>query len=334
MSTPQSSVRLGIIGAGGIARRHAGVLQGMEDVRIVAVADTDVARAEAFATELGAGAYRSSEEMLQREALDAVYICVPPFAHGAPEDAVIGAGLPFFVEKPLSVDLATAEATAAKVERSGLITATGYHLRYLDTVEEARNLLADNPARLVSGYWLDQTPPPRWWWQQSASGGQIVEQATHIIDLARYTVGEIVEVFAQSVQVSRADFPGLDVAAATSVTVRFANGAVGTFTATCLLRWSHRIGLHLFADGLAIELSDRDIMVDVGHGRPVRQAGQDPVYLEDRDFIDAVLGATNRIRCPYGEALKTHRVALAIARSAETGMPVRLHHQIAEPADA
>ena len=54
--------------------------------------------------------------------------------------------------------------------------------------------------------------------------------------------------------------------------------------------WDHRVGLHLFCDGLAIELSDREIMVDVGHGRPVREAGGDPVEREDRDFIDAVRG--------------------------------------------
>ena len=45
--------------------------------------------------------------------------------------------------------------------------------------------------------------------------------------------------------------------------------------------------------------------------------GADPVWREDRDFIDAVAAVENRIRCPYGEALKTHRVALAIAQSVD-----------------
>ena len=87
-----------------------------------------------------------------------------------------------------------------------------------------------------------------------------------------------------------------------AVSLKFASGAVGTLATTCLLRWSHRVGLHLFGDGLAIELTDRDIMVDIGHGRPVRQAGEDPVFLEDRDFIDAVRGMPNRIRCPYARS--------------------------------
>jgi predicted dehydrogenase len=267
------------------------------------------------------------------EALDAVYICVPPFAHSEPENAAIKAGLPFFVEKPLSLDLDTSDRIARRVEQRGLITGVGYHWRYLDTVEEARSLLADNPAQMISGYWLDQTPPPRWWWRESSSGGQIVEQATHIVDLARHLVGEISEVYAQAGHLPRADFPELDVATSTAVTLRFANGAVGNLAATCMLRWGHRIGLNLFCDGLAIELSDREIMVDVGHGRPVRTAGEDPVLREDRDFIDAVKGLGNRIRCPYGEALKSHRTALAIARSATTGRPVSVSEGAREMAN-
>ena len=195
--------------------------------------------------------------------------------------------------------------------------------------------MATTRLALVVGHWLDQTPPPQWWWRQDRSGGQIVEQATHIIDLARHLVGEIIEVYAQGAHTaSRSDFPGLDIATATAVSLRFATGAVGTLSATCLLGWGHRIGLHLFCDGLAIELSDREIMVDVGRGRPVRQAGEDPVAREDRDFVDAVRGLPNRIRSPYGEALKTHRVALAIAQSAASSRPVAINEPVAELADA
>lgn len=325
MNRERQRLRIGFIGAGGIAARHVGVLAGMEDVAIAGVADPDFARATGLAERLGARAYKSHADLLDRERLEAVYICVPPFAHGELEAAVIDAGLPFFVEKPLSLDVASAERIGRKVEKSGIVTAVGYHWRYLDTVEEARSLLACNPAALVNGYWLDQTPPPQWWWRQDRSGGQIVEQATHIIDLARHLVGEITEVHAVGARtVARPDFPGLDIATATAASWRFDSGAVGTLSAICLLGWAHRTGMHLFCDRLAIELSDREIMVDVGHGRPMRHAEGDPVAREDRDFLDAVRGLSNRLRSPYGEALKTHRVALAIAHSVTSGQPVAI----------
>ena len=327
---PDARTRIGFIGAGGIAHRHLGVLEGFADVEIAAFADPAVERAQAAAERFGAAAFADVEAMLDAQPLDALYICVPPFAHGAPERAALARRLPFFVEKPLSLDLGTAEAIARAVDASGLVTGVGYHWRYLDTVDEVAGLLAGNPAQFLSGYWLDSTPPPAWWWKQDQSGGQFNEQTTHIVDLARTLVGEVVQVFGLSSHKPRPDFPGLDVATASTASLRFASGAVGNIGSTCLLRWNHRVGLHLFGDGLAVELTDREVMIDVGRGRPVRHAEGDPVWRQDRDFIDAVRGGENRIRCPYGEALKTLRVTDAIRRSAETGRAIDLTAQPAE----
>ncbi len=322
--TGESVTRIGFIGAGGIAQRHFGVLDQFEDVAIVAIADVDLARAEDAAARFGARAFGDVEAMLAAVELDALYICVPPFAHGAPERAALAAGLPFFVEKPVALDLATAEAIAAAVATAGLVTAVGYHWRYLDTVDEVRGLLAHNPARLMSGYWLDSTPPPVWWWHEDQSGGQMVEQTTHLLDLARYLGGEVTRVYGLAGHDDRAAFPGLDVPTVSTASLHFASGAIANFASTCLLGWNHRVGLHLFGDKLAIELTDHDLMVDTGHGRPVRGAQGDPVWREDRDFIDAVQGKENHIRCPYREAVATHRLALAVGESARTGQAIVL----------
>ena len=72
-------------------------------------------------------------------------------------------------------------------------------------------------------------------------------------------------------------------------------------------------------------------MVDVGRGRPVRGADGDPVWRQDRAFLDAVAGRENRIRVPYSEALRTHLVALAVARSAREGAPVKMEGLRADP---
>lgn len=324
-------VRLGFIGAGGIAHRHFGVLETMPDVAVVAVADPDQNRAEDAARRMGATAYPDFDAMLADAELDAVYICVPPFAHGPAERACIARGLPFFVEKPISLDIELAEEIAEGVSAAGLITAVGYHWRYLDTMDEARAHLSHNPAHLMQGFWIDQTPPPEWWWREDRSGGQVVEQATHIIDAARFLAGDVTEVFGLAAHRERGDFPGLTVPTATAATLRFASGAVANLGSTCLLRWNHRVGLHVFSDAMALEITDHDLMVDVGQGRPVRHAQGDPVWREDRDFVEAVMGRENRIRCPYAEALETHRVALAITRSAQAGALVKMEGLRADP---
>jgi predicted dehydrogenase len=317
-------IRIGFIGAGGIAGRHIGNLLGFDDVRIIAVSDPVRDRAEAAAARADAKAYNDYRAMLDNEELDAVYVCTPPFAHGAPELACIERKLPFFVEKPIAADLDTAEEIARNVEASGVVTGVGYHWRYLDITEHAQELLATKPPRLITGYWLDFTPPPVWWTKEAQSGGQMVEQTTHIFDLARVLIGEVEEVYAAMGRTERADYPDCDVCEASTATLRFATGAIGSISSTCLLKWPHRIGLHLFCDGMAIEMTEFELMADIGQGRPVRRAQGDPFVREDRDFINAVQGKPNRVRAPYGEAARTHRLVSSAARSAREHRPLRL----------
>ncbi len=317
-------MNVGFVGSGGIAQRHLGVLEQFDGVRVAAFADPDAARAGQLAARVGAASYTDHRAMLDREPIDALFICVPPFAHGEPEHDAVELNIPFLVEKPLSRDLKTAERTGIAIEQRGLVTAAGYHWRYMDTVEEAQHRLADNPARLALGYWLADTPPPAWWHRRNASGGQTVEQTTHIIDLARLLVGEVERVYATGSRTHREDFPNLDVDDASAATLEFATGAVGNIASTCLLNWGHRVGLHLFSPGMAIELHEHEMMIDVGQGRPTRGTERDPVVQQDRDFLNAAAGGDDRIRVSYTEALRTHRVALGMVRSAANGEPVQI----------
>jgi predicted dehydrogenase len=325
-------VAVGFVGAGAVATRHAATLARFEDVDVVGVADPDAGAAGRLAARAGANAYASHEELLARERLDALYVCVPPFAHGAPELAAVEAGLPLFVEKPLAADLATAELIAEAVRGRGLVTGVGYHWRWLDTVERARELLDGNPARLVLAYWLDKVPPPAWWRSRDRSGGQVVEQATHVLDLARALVGEVTLVHAVGARSPRADFPDSDVDDVSAASLRFSTGAVGTVAATCLLGRLHRAGIHLFADGLALELSEAELVVGRDGGEEVHTANGDARGRPDRDFVDAVKGGPDRMRVPYAEALRTHRLACALAASAVDGRVVELALEASEPA--
>lgn len=319
-----SRLRVAFVGAGAVATRHATALSTFDDVQVVAVADPLTDRALALAAGWGAAVHRDVDELVRRTRPDALYICVPPFAHGPPETAAIDAGVPFFVEKPLACDLETAEAIGAAVARRGLVTATGYHWRYFDTVERAAELLRDRPARLAVGSWLDKVPPPLWWSARANSGGQVIEQATHVLDLARVLVGEVAEVSALAARTPRAAYPDADVDDVSAATLRFQSGAVGTLAATCLLQWKHHAALQLFADGLALEVSESDLTVDTGDGA-VREAPRvDAKTRSDRVFLDAVRGGENRVRTAYADALETHRVACAVARSAEERRPLVL----------
>ncbi len=173
--------------------RHARHLAQLRDVRVVAVTDPNTAAARSFAETTGAAGV-SDVEGLIKASPDAVYVCVPPHAHGAIEERLLDAGIAVFIEKPLALDLPTAEHIAAAAREAGVVTAVGHHWRYSPAVDLVRDLLAGRPVRLVVGSWIDRVPPVPWWSTRALSGGQIVEQAVHVLDLIRLLCGDVVEV--------------------------------------------------------------------------------------------------------------------------------------------
>ncbi len=318
-----SICRIGLIGAGNVGRRHAQVLSSFPDVRLAGVADANPAAAAALAADIGCQVFGSTDELLSTRP-DAVYVCVPPFAHGAPENAVLSAGVALFVEKPLAVTAAAAERIGASAAAAGVPTAVGHHWRYLEVVERARRLLDGRPVRLVSGTWLDKVPPVDWWRVRERSGGPVVEQAIHVLDLARLFAGEVAEVFAMGDGRPPA-IPGADVDGVTTATLRFESGALGTLSTTCLLGWKQRAGLELVADGLWLSVGEDGLVIREGGTEPVEErVAADPAAARvavDRAFIDAVRGIGDDVRTPYAEALRTHRLACALASSAASGQP-------------
>jgi myo-inositol 2-dehydrogenase/D-chiro-inositol 1-dehydrogenase len=350
-----------MVGAGAVAARHARTLLAMDGVEVAGVADPALERARELADEIRAAAYPNHLELLDAERLDALYICVPPFAHGPPELAAIDAGLPFFVEKPVAIDEQTATSIATRLAGRPLVTCTGYHWRWLDIFDRAAELLADRPARLVQCSWLDKVPPPTWWLRRDGSGGQTIEQTTHVLDLARGLAGEVTEVHAfasraaappvqqaapshltsrsagprtgrvadgakeggrLSTASAEAALPGADIPDVSVASLRFASGAVGTVASTCLLPRLHRAGVQVVADGLSLELSETELLVEIDGRRTDYRADADARPRPDRDFVAAVRGGPDRIRVPWAEAYRTHLLACAITRSAEERRPL------------
>jgi predicted dehydrogenase len=317
--------RIGLVGAGNVGRRHAEVLRGFPDVQLAGITDVVPGAAATLARDVGCRPFPSAQDLLSAE-VDAVYVCVPPFAHGGPEIAVLSAKVPLFVEKPLAATAETAEQLGIQVASAGVLTSVGHHWRYLNVVERARRMLDGRAVRLVGGSWLDKVPPVGWWPVREQSGGPVIEQAAHVLDLARLFAGEVTEVFAMG-DGRPPPVPGADVDGVTTATLRFCSGALGTLSTTCLLGWKQRVGLELVADGLWLRVGEDGLEIREGGANPIEEVvAADPAAARvavDRAFIDAVRGIGDDVRVPYAEALRTHRLACALASSAATGRHVR-----------
>jgi myo-inositol 2-dehydrogenase / D-chiro-inositol 1-dehydrogenase len=321
-------LRVGFVGTGGVATRHARILADFPDVTLAASTDVDPARNAAFAEQFGTEVTDGVAALLGHD-LDAVYVCVPPFAHtpaeASAEVQIADAGLPLFVEKPLAPDLATAEEIAKRLADAGVLARVGHHWRCAEPLARARAMLAGRPVRLVAATWWDKVPPVSWWPHRDLSGGPVVEQAIHVLDLARVLVGEVAEVSARAC----GTVPGGDVDAATSALLRFANGAVGTLSTASVLGAKHRAGLEIIADGLVVGLGEDWLEVRDGTAEPARAEFDrwTACVAADRAFVDAVAGRpVDAVTSPpdYADALRSHRLATAIARSAASGTAERL----------
>jgi myo-inositol 2-dehydrogenase / D-chiro-inositol 1-dehydrogenase len=316
------ALRIGFIGSGGIARHHMKTLADLAEGRMVAFADVAEERARGAATEYSGTAYTDFRQMLDREQLDAVWICLPPFAHPEAELEAAQRRLPFFLEKPIATNMETARQVSRAVTEAGLTTAVGYHWRWYDTTDRARELLSTRTVGMALGYWMGGMPGVGWWRRLDGSGGQFVEQTTHIVDLARYLCGEVTEVYAAFATQALQDVPDFSVWDVGTVTLKFASGAVGQIANTCLLNQGYTVALHVVTPDLILEHSGSLRVLRGGKAETIRPA-VNPTELEDRTFLQAVQsGDASAIRSPYDDALKTLAVTLAANESAQTGRAV------------
>ncbi len=278
MVVPSTELRVGFIGCGGIAKRHMANLSKLEGVRLAAFCDIVPRRAAEAALTYGGRAYSDYRKMLRREELDAVYVCTPPYAHGF-EVEVAERGIHLFVEKLVAMDLRTALEVERAIEEAGILSSVGYMLRYSDLTELMRSRLREGgPPGMVLGYLVDsfKLPLDHWVLDRSKSGGQVVEHATHIFDLARYVVGEVARVYAEFDNILLRDIPGATTENEAVTVLRFKNGAVG---AICGI-WSSP-DTHTF---MRLEVYCKDAVLE--HGvHYLRVHGCDEVY-ERRSNVD------------------------------------------------
>ncbi|HET8642347.1 MAG TPA: hypothetical protein VFM37_10435, partial [Pseudonocardiaceae bacterium] len=95
----------------------------------------------------------------------------------------------------------------------------------------------------------------------------------------------------------------------------------GTVAATCRLGWKQRAGVEVYADNLALTITETYLQVtdERGEQPPQPVDPDDAKRAVDRAFVDAVLGVGSDVRAPYSDALRTHRLACMIAGSAAKG---------------
>ncbi|MEU4746345.1 Gfo/Idh/MocA family oxidoreductase [Actinosynnema sp. NPDC023658] len=309
-------VKVALIGTGYIAGRHAAALTGLG---VEVVGHVGRSGVEEAAARWGGRAYRDTAGLLAGEDVDAAWICVPPDAHGDIEHALIAHGVPFYVEKPIGVDLAVPRRVDAALRASGVIAGAGYYWRGMDVVPGLRSMLAETPPHLVRAAWHGLVPPVPWWRVAAGSGGQVVEQATHLYDIARFLLGEAEVVHAVARHSPLAEHPDLDVATVSAATLAFDSGPLGVFTATCVLHATVDAAVEFHCEGRKLTLTTKFLRREDGDGTHDTPVGRDPLVTADERFLAAVREQDpGLLVCDYADALRTQELCCRVRDVAGT----------------
>ena len=319
------TLRLGVIGAGWIAREHVASVSALEGAELAAVADLDAGRAGELAAQAGARAYAGWAEMLDAETLDAVVVCTPPLHHREPCLAAIERGLGVYLEKPVARTSEDARAIAAAA--AGAVVAVGYQYRAIDFLPDLQAAARDEPPGLLASYSVGATAGRPWFVNQAEGGGQVLERASHHIDLQCAIAGEVewVQAAGARVDLAGADRPqGSDIDDVIALSLGFRSGALGTV----LCAWtspelppaytldvvSARSSVHVELDpGFTARGTRRGAEVSLGPSMaPIRRGME--------RFLDAVrAGDPALVACPVEAAAASLDVALACERALSAG---------------
>jgi myo-inositol 2-dehydrogenase / D-chiro-inositol 1-dehydrogenase len=322
-------VRAAIIGAGWIAEEHAAILRRLDGVELAAVCDVDLDRARSLAGD--AAVYADWRELLDRESPDCVFVCTPPLLHREPATDALSRGIHVYLEKPIARGLDDARAIVEAAEAATAVCAVGYQWRAVEALGDLRDALDGQEIGLLIGIGTGPTRSRPWFLKRIEGGGNLLERASHGIDLQRAVAGEVVEVQATAGNVPLAQSAGEhgDIEDAAAILLRFANGAVGSST----IAWTRdglpgRYSLDVLGDesSLHLELDPDFTLTGVSRGRSVEaKTTQHPIERGVERFLAAARdGDPARVFCTPRDALGTLAAVLACEEALATGAAVRV----------
>jgi len=200
-------LRVGVVGCG-IGRVHIENWKKLEgQAEVIAICDVDAVKAGETAAQFQLPHTCSTlEQLLQRDDIDVVDLCTPPFLHFEQISAVLQAGKNVICEKPLVASLAQVDALAAIEKASGKRLMPIYQYRFghglqklkrlidLDLAGEAFLATAETAWRRCAGYY---EVPWRGKWKTEL-GGCVLGHAIHTHDIVSYILGPAKSVFART----------------------------------------------------------------------------------------------------------------------------------------
>ena len=308
------AVEIAIVGAGAIGRTHIDTLAGMADFRLAAIVDPTPG-GRRLADERGVEHYQDVEGVVASGKIRAAIVATPNETHTPISAALLEAGIPVLLEKPVAESLDSALKLIAIADKTGVPLLVGHHRRHNPIIRVAHEAITGGAigdlvmATVVSTLAKPASYFDAPWRRAAGAGGPLLINLVHEIDLLRHFFGEIASVQAIASN-GRRGFAVEDTAA---VSLIFATGGLATLcisdAATGPWAWdlsagenparfpAHKVSAHHYAgDRAALSLPDLMLWTPQGEpdwtaelqSRPLRVAHGDPYVAQLRHFAELI----------------------------------------------
>jgi predicted dehydrogenase len=307
-----------------------------EDTRIVAVCNRGKAKRDLAEQQYGLAAYESVDDLIAH-GLDFMLIVSNTASHYEAAVKCAEAGIPYLIEKPITLTLEHAEDLVAKTEKAGLINGVNYSMRYRPHYLKMKQMAESGElgdilsvwARTFRGHGFYTTGHRhRAIVEPEESGGWLVHHMCHIVDFAIWIAGEVDEVYCLTQTTAP---PEMDSEEIIVSTVKFKNGAIGTlFDQIGSLR-DHSAGVFGTKGGLSEMLDGVKPLLKLDWETDIEF--RPPHVIDPTADIKVEDGLAHFIRClkegrqtnvPVSEACYSLKVCFAMKESAKTGKPVKV----------
>lgn len=336
-------MRVGIIGTGAISSRHAMAYRNI-GFQIVACTNATASKGEAFAAAHGAEFVGSVEDLCRHPKVDYVDLCTFPDFRLPVVELCADNGKHVLVQKPMAIDLATAERMIAIASGAGIQLGVVSQHRFDDSTIFLKRAIQQNRLGRVlqadayvkwyrsAGYY---SRPIKGSWAVEG-GGALINQGIHQADILLYLIGPVTRV---SAEWQLGGLHQIESEDSVSSVFRYANGATGVIQASTSFwpGYSERIEIH-GTNGTAVVTGDRlttwDVKDDAGEPAPVAMPGasgaSDPMAISvvpfERQFLDFAQACCEG-RAPLCSGIDGYRAlqfVLNIYDSCRTGQPISI----------
>jgi predicted dehydrogenase len=326
---------MGVLGVGEMGKQHAMNLRRLvPHAHLIAVADVDGARASKVAEELEIDhSYASLEAMLERKDIQAVLIATPDNFHAGAVEAVARAGKDMLCEKPLGVNVESAQNALNAVAKAGVRLQVGF-MRHYDPAHVAASKRIEageiGEPVIFKSLGRDKDMPPLRAYQAAINGMLFYTNTIHDFDAARWlTHDEVAEVHAYGTVAIRPEIAEFGDLVASTVNLRFRRGAIGNVESYAQSLYGYDVRTEIVGSKGSILIGglrqNSATFLKPSHGSYELQDHfltrfREAYLAEVIDFVDTML--SDRAPLVTGEdGLRAVEIAVAAEKSYQTAVP-------------